>query len=147
MRLDANFDTALRTRGTLLDGGQQVGDVVPRVSVQTSAESLLVEVVGNETDAASKDEQTVQDTHAEIVLSLLSGESTAVAHQVDEADSHTTVDVEDQVVLLRSSDRLDSNGIVEQLVAGEVLQDELLDQLDTQVRVVTGLDLVADTGD
>ena len=84
---------------------------------------------------------------AHVVLALLGGEGTAVAEQVDEADSDTAVNVQDQVVLLGGGDSLDSDGVVEQLGAGEVLLDELLDELDTEIGVVTGLDLVADTGD
>lgn len=144
-KLNADLDTALGT--TLLQAGQEVGDVVPRVTVQTSAETLLVEVVGNQTDATAQDEETVEDTHLHVVLNLLAGEGTAVAHEVDEADSNATVNVQDEVVLLGGGDSLDSNGVVEQLGAGEVLLDKLLDQLNTEVRVVAGLDTVTDTGD
>lgn len=117
------------------------------MTVQTSAETLLVEVVGNQTDATAQDEETVEDTHLHVVLNLLAGEGTAVAHEINEADSNAAVDVQDEVVLLRGGDSLDSNGVVEKLGAGEVLLDELLDQLNTEVRVVAGLDTVTDTGD
>lgn len=117
------------------------------MSVQTSAESLLVEVVGNETNGTTKDEETVENTHLHVVLNLLGREGTAVAHQVNEADGNTTVDVEDEVVLLGGGHSLDSNGVVEQLGAGEVLLGELLDELDTEIGVVAGLDTVTDTGD
>lgn len=139
-----DLNAALGT--TLLQGGEEVGDVVPGVAVQTSAQALLVEVVGNQTDGTTQHEQTVEDTHAHVVLDLLVGEGTAVAEQVNEADSNTTVDVENQVVLLGGGDSLDGNGVVEQLGAREVLLDKLLDQLDTQIGVVAGLDLVANTG-
>lgn len=117
------------------------------MAVETSAQALLVEVVGNETDGAAEHEQTVEDTHAHVVLALLRGEGTAVAEKVNEADSDTAVDVEDQVVLLRGGDGLNGNSVVEQLGAGEVLLDELLDELDTEIRVVAGLDTVTNTGD
>jgi len=140
-----NLDTALGA--ALLEGGQKVGDVVPGVTVQTGAQALLIEIVGNQTDAATQNEQAIENAHAHVVLDLLGGESTAVAEQVNEADSNATIDVQDQVVLLGGGYGLDSNGVVEQLGAGEVLLNELLDELDTQVGVVAGLDLVADTGD
>lgn len=145
--LHLNLHTTLATRRTALEGGQEVGDVVPRMSVQTSAQSLLVEVMGNETDGATQDEQTVEHTHGKVVLSLLRRESTAVAEQVHEADSHAAVDVEDQVVLLGGGHGFHGKSIVEHLAAGEALLDELLDQLDTEIGVVPRLDLVADTGD
>ena len=50
-------------------------------------------------------------------------------------------------VLLRGRDLLDGERVVEQAVAREVLADVLLDKLDTQVRVVHTLDLVANTRD
>jgi hypothetical protein len=117
------------------------------MSVKTSAQPLLVEEMGNQTDTSAEDEESVQDTHLEVVLGLLVGEGTAVADKVNEADSNATVDVEDEVVLLRSSHGLDSKGVVEQLGAGEVLLDVLLDELDTEIRVVAGLDPVANTRD
>lgn len=115
--------------------------------VQTSAQALLVEEVGNQTDRATEHEQTVEDTHLQVVFSLLGRERAAVADKVDKADSNAAVDVEDEVVLLRCCDALDGEGVVEQLAAGEVLLDILLDKLDTEIGVVAGLDPVADTGD
>lgn len=147
VRLHLDLHSALGAWQTLSEVGQQVGNIIPRMTVQASAQSLLIEVVGNETDASAEHEQTVQDTHREVVLSLLSGERTTVAHQVNKADGNATIDVEDQVVLLRGGDTLDSQSVVEQLVVGELIQDVLLDQLDTQVRVVARLDSVTDTGD
>jgi hypothetical protein len=116
------------------------------VAVETSAQALLIKVVGNETDGATEHEQTVEDTHAHVVLTLLGGEGTAVAEEVNKADGDTAVDVEDQVVLLGGGDGLNGDSVVEQLGAGEVLLDELLDELDTEIGVVAGLDLVANTG-
>lgn len=113
--------------------------------VEAGTKSLLVEEVGNQTNAATKDEKTVQDTHLKVVLGLFGGESTAVAEQVDKADSNTSVDVQDQVVLLASCDGLNSLGIVEQGGLWEVLVDVLLDKRDTQVRVVARLDTVTNT--
>jgi len=117
------------------------------VTVETSAKSLLVEEVGNQTNGATKDEQTVEHTHLEVVLSLLGREGTAVAHEVNEADGDGTVNVEDKVVLLAGGDSLDGNGVVEELGGGEVGLAELLDKGDTEIRVVARLDTVTDTGD
>lgn len=118
-----------------------------KLTVETRPQPLLVEEVGNQTNAAAEHEQTVEDTHLEVVLGLLGSERSAVAEQVDKADSNATVDVENQVVLLGGGDGLDGNGVVEQLVVGEVLLHVLLDELDTEIGVVPRLDPVADTGD
>lgn len=115
--------------------------------VETSPQPLLVEEVSNQTNRTTEHEETVEDTHAEVVLSLLRGESTAVAHEVDEADSNATINVEDKVVLLGRGHTLDRKSVVEELSAGEVLLDELLDELDTEIGVVPRLDPVTDTGD
>jgi hypothetical protein len=143
--LQADLNTALST--TSLQRRQEVGDVVPGMPVKTSAQPLLVKEMGNETDTSAEDEETVKDTHLEVVLGFLAGERTAVADEVNEADSNAAVNIENQVVLLRCCDGLDSKRIVEQLGAGEVLFDILLDKLNTKIGVVTGLDPVANTGD
>ena len=117
------------------------------MTVETSAESLLVEEVGNQTNGATKDEKTVEHTHLEVVLGLFGGEGAAVAHEVDEADSDGTVNVKDEVVLLAGGDSLDGNGVVEKLGGGEVGLAELLDERDTEIGVVARLDTVTDTGD
>jgi len=148
MTLQADLNTALSTRRTTsLQRRQEVSDVVPGMPVETSTQPLLVKEMGNQTDTSAKDEETVEDTHLQVVLSLLLGEGTTVAYKVDEADSDATVNVENQVVLLRCCDRLDSQRVVEQLGAGEVLLDVLLDELDTEIWVVTRLDPVTNTGD
>jgi hypothetical protein len=116
------------------------------MSVQASAKSLLVEVMGNQTNASAQNEQTVQNTHLQVIFSLLCAECSAVAHQVDEADSHGTINVQDQVVLLGCGDGLNSKSIIEHLAAGETLLDELLDKLNSEIGVVSRLDLVANTG-
>lgn len=56
--------------------------------------------------------------------------------------TYTAINIQNQVVLLRGSDSLDSDRIVEKFVGGEVLHYELLDQFDSEIRVVAGLDTV-----
>ena len=115
--------------------------------IQAGAKTLLIKVMSNQTDASAQHEETVQNTHVEIIFGLFSAECAAVAHQVDEADSDTAVDVENQVVLLASGDSLNSDGVIQHLAAWEALLDEFLDELDTEIGVVAGFNLVADTGD
>ena len=117
------------------------------MSVQSGPQPLLVKEMGNQTDTAAKNEQSVEDTHLQVVFSLFRSESTSAAHEVNEADGDGTVDVEDEVVLLAGGDGLDGDGVVEELGRGEVGLAELLDERDTEIGVVAGLDPVADTGD
>ena len=145
--LQADLDTALVADGTLSELGEQVGDVVPRMPVEASAQALLVEEVGNQTNAAAEHEKTVEHTHLEVVLGLLGAEGARVAEQIDEADGDATVDVQDQVVLLRRRHGLDSERVVEQLGGREGLLAVLLDEGDTEIGVVAGLNTVANTRD
>lgn len=115
--------------------------------VKTSAQSLLVQEVGNETNRATEHEETVEHTHLEVVFRLFRAEGAAVPEQVDKADGDTAVDVENQVVLLGGGDSFDGDGVVEELGAGEVGLAELLDEGNAEVRVVAGLDTVTNTGD
>ena len=117
------------------------------MTVKTSTQTLLIEVMCNKTDRATKNEETVQDTHLHVVLRLFSRESSAVAHQVDEADSNGTIDVENQVILLGSGNGLNGKSVIQHLARWETLLDELLDELDAEIWVVAGLDLVANTWD
>jgi hypothetical protein len=91
----------------------------------------------NETNAATQNEQAVEHTHLQVVLSLLWGESTAVAHKVNKADSNAAVNVKDEVVLLRCCDALNGESIVKELGAWEVLLHELFDELNTEIGVIS----------
>lgn len=135
--LQGNLHSALVTRRALRKRGEEVGDVVPRMSVQASPQPLLVKVMRNETDTPTEHEETVENAHAEVVFGLFGAEGTAVAEEVDETDGNAAVDVEDEVVLLGRSHCLDGNGVVEHLAAGEALLDELFDKLDTEIGVGT----------
>ena len=115
--------------------------------VQAGAQSLLIQEMCNQTDTASEDEQTVQDAHAQVVFCLFGREGATVAQQIHEADSHTAVDVQDQVVFLRGCDGLDGDGVVKQFVGGEVLDDEFFDELNAEIGVGARLDAVTNTGD
>jgi hypothetical protein len=72
-------------------------DVVCRVTVQWCTQPLLVEVVADETDASSKDEQPVQRANLDVLICFFRREGTRVAKEVDEADGNATVDVKDEL--------------------------------------------------
>ena len=75
--------------------------------VEPCPQPLLVEEMGNQTNTSTKDEQAVEDTHLEVVLSLLAGEGTTIANQIDEAHSNAPIDIENEVILFGSRHRLD----------------------------------------
>jgi hypothetical protein len=139
--VDLSHDTGLH------DIGHGDEDVIGRVAVQWSAETLLVEVVADEANAASEDEETIESTNADIFVCFFSAKGTAVSQEINETDSNAAIDVEDEGILLGSGDLLNSKRVVEQRVAGEALIHVVLNELDTQIRVVDALDLVADTTD
>src|SRR3954452_19718841 len=72
--LHSNLHSALITWCTLGQVWQQVRDIIPRMPVQTGTQSLLIQEVCNQTDTAAKHEQTVEDTHAQVLLCLFCGE-------------------------------------------------------------------------
>jgi hypothetical protein len=117
------------------------------MSVETSAQSLLVEEVGNQTNRATEHEQTIEHTHLEVVFGLLVAEGTGVAEEIDEADGDTSIDVQDEVVLLRGCDALHGECVVEELGVGEVCLAVLLDERDAKIGVVARLDTVTNTRD
>ena len=81
----------------------------------------------NQTNAPAQHEQSVKNTHVQIVFGFLRTEGAAIPHQIYKADCDTAINVENEVVLLGGSDGLDSDGVVEHLAAGEALLDELFD--------------------
>ena len=53
-------------------------DIVCRVTVERCPQPLLIQVVSNETDATTKDEQAIESTNLDVLISLLWRESTTV---------------------------------------------------------------------
>lgn len=117
------------------------------MSVQTSPQALLVEIMCNQTDASPKNEQTVEDTHAEVVFCLFGAKGAAIAQEVHKADGNTAVHVEDEVVFLGRSDGLNSDGVVKHLATRKALVNKFLNKFDTEIWVVARLDLMANAGD
>lgn len=89
-------------------------DVVRRVTVQRSAETLLVKMVTDETDATSENEETIEgtdlkdtsvgittipsnETNLDVLLSLLGGEGTAIPEKINEADGDATINIQDEL--------------------------------------------------
>lgn len=103
--------------------------------------------MSNKTNGTTQNKETVKDTHLQVVFSFLCAESAAVAQKINEADSNTTVNVENKIVLFGSCDGLDSNGVIEKLARREVGVDKLLDELNTEIRIVARLDPVSNTRD
>lgn len=117
------------------------------MSVETSTQSLLIEIVSNQTNATTENEQAIENTNPEVVLDLFTGKCTAGPHEINEANSNATIDVQNQVVLLRCCHRLNGNGVIEETGTGEILLCVFLDQLDTKIGVVAGFDSMPNTGD
>jgi hypothetical protein len=118
------FLVLLSTIGSLSHLSQHAGlrnirhvdeDIVSGVAIQRSTEALLVEVVSNEADAATEDEEAVeradlrvallvlyikvqQKTDLDVLVRLLGCERPAVAKKIDEADGDAPVHVEDELV-------------------------------------------------
>jgi len=102
--------------------------------------------VGNKTDGTTEDEKTVENAHPEVILGFLCAESTAVTEKVNKADGNATVNIQDKVIFLGGGDGLNGNGVIEELARREVGLDELLDELDTEIRIVAGLNSVTNAG-
>lgn len=134
LNLESDLHPALVSWRIALEVGEKISDIVPRMSVQTSPQPLLIEIMGNQTNGTTENEEAVENTHLpimsagllyellesinypHIVFSLLGRESTTVSNQVNEADSNTSIDVEDQVIFLAGGDGLDGKGVVQKLV-------------------------------
>ena len=87
----------LAQHARLADVGHVDEDVVCGVAVERCTQALLVEVVADETDGATEDEEAVQGADLDVLVRLLGREGTGVAQQVDEADGDTAIDVENEL--------------------------------------------------
>jgi hypothetical protein len=67
------------------------------VAIQRCTETFLIKVVTDEADTASEHEQAIQCSDLDVFLSFFGSERTAVAEEVNEAHSDTSVDVEDEL--------------------------------------------------
>jgi hypothetical protein len=117
------------------------------VAVQRRAQALLVEVVTNETNRTTEDEQAIQSSNLDVLVRLFARERAGVAQEIDEANRNASINIEDKCVLLGCRHLFDRERVVEQRMAREVLQDILLHKLDSQIGVVHTLNLVANTRD
>lgn len=68
--------------------------------VEGRPQSLLVQVVTNETDTSSKNEERVESTDLHVFFSLFRVESARRPEKINEGDSNATIDVENEGVLL-----------------------------------------------
>jgi len=75
-------------------------DVIGGMAVERRSESLLVEMVTNEADATTKDEETVQRANLDIFICFFPSECSAVTEKVNKADRDATVDVENELDIL-----------------------------------------------
>lgn len=143
--------------------GNDIGDVVPWMAVESLLESLLVHVMTNESYAATQHKQRVDGAHIDVLLcllavkiqnkltthltllelSLLPSEGAAVAQHIDESGGNDTIHIQNQIWLLAGGDPLHLQGILQQRTLWEVLHDELLDDLDTHIGIVDRLDTMA----
>lgn len=118
------------------------------MSVKWRTEPLLVEVVSNETDAATKDEETIESPDLDAFVGCFGGKDTTVVQEVDKADSDATVDVDDELggvsfgfvrnggtygMFLACGYFLNGKPVVMKRVAWEVLPHVSLDELDTEL--------------
>jgi len=103
--------------------------------------------MADKTDAATEDEQAVEDTNLDVLVGFFSSEGTAIPKEVNKTDGNASVDVEDKSILLCGCHLFHSEGVVEEGVRREILVDKLLYEFDTEVGVVDALDLVPNTTD
>ena len=127
--------------------GQYVSDIIPGMSVETLFQPLLVQIMPNETDAATQNKKPIQRANVDELLRFLVGEAATGPHEVDKRDCNHSVDVEDQIGFLGSGDFLHLQSVVQQRMGGELLVDVGLENLGSLVGVVDRLHSVTNTHD
>ena len=74
-------------------------------------------------------------------------ELVTLTQEINKCNSNGAINVQDQVVPLRSGDLLNLQGVGEERVFREVLGHKVLDDGDAGVRILDGLDPVPDAHD
>jgi hypothetical protein len=70
------------------------------MAVERCSESLLVEMVTNETDATTENEETIQRANLNVLVRLFPSERSTVPEEVNEADCDATIDVENELDII-----------------------------------------------
>mmetsp|Transcript_75013 Transcript_75013/g.117377 ORF Transcript_75013/g.117377 Transcript_75013/m.117377 type:complete len:152 (-) Transcript_75013:2906-3361(-) len=77
-----------------------VGDIIPRMSVQRLLQALLIQVMPDETSRARQHEETIQATMIDQLIDLFVFEGAATPKHVDEATSNAAIDIQDEICFL-----------------------------------------------
>jgi hypothetical protein len=72
-------------------------DIIGWVTVKWCPESLLIEVVANETDTTSKNEETIQCSDFNVFIGFFTSEGAAIAKKVHKADGNATIHVKNEL--------------------------------------------------
>jgi starvation-inducible outer membrane lipoprotein len=70
------------------------------MAVEGSPQSLLVEMVTNETDTTTEDKETVQRANLNVFVCLFPSECSTVPKEINEADCDTPIDVENELYII-----------------------------------------------
>ena len=114
--------------------------------IKTCPQAFLIQEMCDQANTPTQYKQPIKDTHVQVILGFFRREGATVAEQINEADCHTAVYIEDEVVFLGSRNGLNSDSIIQKFCAGEVFVHEVFDKLDTKIRVLTRLDTMTNTG-
>src|SRR5271170_7371965 len=92
---------------------------------------LLIQMMANQSNTSTQDKQSIQSSHLEILFRLLSRKSTAIPQQIHKTDSNTSIDIQNEIVLLAGSNSFDGKSVIEEFSRWEGIVNVLLDQFDT----------------
>lgn len=66
LNLEGDLHPALVSWRIALEVGEKISNIVPWMSVQTSPQPLLIEIMGNQTNGTTENEEAVENTHLPI---------------------------------------------------------------------------------
>ena len=67
------------------------------MAVERCPQALLVEMVTNEADTPSEDEQAVESSNLDVLVRLLSRERARIPEEIDETDGDASINVQDEL--------------------------------------------------
>mmetsp|Transcript_95423 Transcript_95423/g.150198 ORF Transcript_95423/g.150198 Transcript_95423/m.150198 type:complete len:240 (+) Transcript_95423:133-852(+) len=124
-----------------------VGDIIPRMSVQRLLQALLIQVMPDETSRARQHEETIQATMVDQLINLFVLECSTASKHVNKATRNATIHIQNEVGLFGSCNLLNAQCEIQDFRFSKMFQSILLDQLHAHVGICFTFDAVADTHD
>ena len=94
----------------------EITNIIPWVTVESLFESILVEVVSNESNAPTQNEQSIEAAIFDHFIGFMMSEGATAPQHIHEAHRNCTINIQNQICFLLRCHLLDSKRKVEDCI-------------------------------